>query len=70
MQTIVAAARVSFAKPFFMEVIMVACWNICLLGMGSFLEERGPLSLGGEGSSSMIFLYFSIESKQNISRLC
>jgi hypothetical protein len=38
---VVAHARKAFAKPLFMEVLMLACWNIWLLKNGKiFRHER------------------------------
>jgi hypothetical protein len=42
MQTIVSAAHVSFAKPIFMEVIMVACRNIWLVRNGKVFRGERP----------------------------
>jgi hypothetical protein len=46
-QSIVATARASFGKPFFMEVVVTACRHIWLLEMEISLEMRDPLLQSG-----------------------
>jgi hypothetical protein len=40
MQHVLAGARKSFSKPFFMEVIILACWNIWLLRNGKIFNDE------------------------------
>jgi hypothetical protein len=42
LQTIVEVARAHFAKPFFMEVLIVACWNIWLIKNGKIFNKERP----------------------------
>jgi hypothetical protein len=41
-QVVVAKARRGFGKPFFMEVVMVACWNIWITRNGNFFRQEKP----------------------------
>jgi hypothetical protein len=41
-QAVVAEARRSFNKPFFMEVMMVACWNIWIIRNGKIFRQEKP----------------------------
>ena len=41
-QTAASAARVGFNKPFFMEVVILACWNIWKQRNGKIFEARRP----------------------------
>ena len=42
LQMVVAKARKFFAKPFFMEVVMTACWNIWILRNGKIFRQERP----------------------------
>jgi hypothetical protein len=42
MQDILAVAKRSFNKPFFMEVLMIACWNIWLIRNGKIFRNERP----------------------------
>jgi hypothetical protein len=42
LQTVVSIARSQFAKPFFMEVLIVACRYIWLIGNGNFFHNERP----------------------------
>jgi hypothetical protein len=42
MQDILAVAKRSFNKPFFMEVLMTACWNIWLIRNGKIFRNERP----------------------------
>jgi hypothetical protein len=42
LQTIVEVARARFAKPFFMEVLIVACWHIWLIRNGKIFNNEKP----------------------------
>jgi hypothetical protein len=41
-QAVVAEAKRSFNKPFFMEVMMVACWNIWIIRNGKIFRQEKP----------------------------
>jgi hypothetical protein len=41
-QAVVAVARQSFGRPFFMEVIIMAIWNIWLLRNGMIFWQEKP----------------------------
>jgi hypothetical protein len=41
-QDLVVAARCSFNKPFFMEVLITACWNIWLIRNGKKIRQEKP----------------------------
>jgi hypothetical protein len=41
-QSIVAEAKRDFAKPFFMEVLIMACWNIWKVRNGKIFENQRP----------------------------
>jgi hypothetical protein len=63
---VISEAKRIFNKPFFMEVLITACWNIRLVRNGKiFLQERLCLQ-DGKQSSFMISLSFSIGSRANI----
>jgi hypothetical protein len=40
---LVAEARRSFNKPFFMEVLITACWNIWLIHNGKIFRQDRPM---------------------------
>jgi hypothetical protein len=40
MQQVLNGARKGFAKPFFMEVVILACWNIWLLRNGKIFSAE------------------------------
>jgi hypothetical protein len=42
LQTVVSVARSRFAKPFFMEVLIVACRHIWLIRNGKFFSNERP----------------------------
>jgi hypothetical protein len=42
LQTIMDSARRSFAKPFFMEVVIMACWHTWLIRNANFFRNETP----------------------------
>jgi hypothetical protein len=42
LQVVVATARQRFHKPFFMEVVVVACWNIWLIRNAKIFQNERP----------------------------
>jgi hypothetical protein len=63
--TIMQAARASFGKPFFMEVVILDCRNIWLLQNGKIFVMSIPLLRSGSVISFMIFLSSSLGLKLN-----
>jgi hypothetical protein len=41
-QAVVAAAKRGFGKPFFVKVVMIACWNIWLIRNGKIFRQEKP----------------------------
>jgi hypothetical protein len=41
-QSILAAAKRDFAQPFFMEILIMACWNIWKIRNGKIFENQRP----------------------------
>jgi hypothetical protein len=41
-QSILAAAKKDFAQPFFMEILIMACWNIWKIRNGKIFENQRP----------------------------
>jgi hypothetical protein len=39
---VIAHARKEFAKPFFMEVLMLACWHIWIIRNGKIFRGERP----------------------------
>jgi hypothetical protein len=42
LQLVIAHARKEFAKLFFMEVLMLACWNIWIIRNGKIFRSERP----------------------------
>jgi hypothetical protein len=42
LQAVVSAAKNGFGQPFFMEVVVMAIWNIWLLQNGKFFNQEKP----------------------------
>jgi hypothetical protein len=59
-QVIIYAAKVSFNNPLFMELVILACWNIWKQWNGKKIKARGPLSLAGRETSFMMYPCLSI----------
>jgi hypothetical protein len=55
MEIIAKQANIEFKKPFFTEIVLIACWNIQRLKRFCLHSEVGRVLL------SMISLYISIE---------
>jgi hypothetical protein len=53
-QAVAFAARNDFAKPFFMEVVIIALWNIWKERNGQIFKMRDLLFLAGDVVSYMI----------------
>jgi hypothetical protein len=63
-QSIVATARASFGKPFFMEVVVTACRHIWLLRNGNIFRNERPTFAKWKCNLFMTFPFLGIEESK------